>query len=120
MAADAPREDYPAPRPEELAALRRLIEIANADSLGGTMTHGSTHQSLIVADFLLAWWDSINCGHFDFTNLWAVDAPTAADMQTVFGLIARVRVYPDTLGYEDEFKAIMDNWRPDPEDTLKK
>jgi hypothetical protein len=34
-------------------------------------------------------------------------------MQTVFGMIARVRVYPDVLGYEDRFKEIVRRWRPD-------
>jgi hypothetical protein len=103
--------DFPPPRPEEIAALERLIEITDLNTPGSAMQHGSTHQSLIVADFLLAWWDCVNCGYFDFTNLWAVDAETVADMQIVFGMIARVRVYPDVLGYEAQFKKIQDNWR---------
>ncbi|MDR3088151.1 MAG: hypothetical protein LBU45_09455 [Azoarcus sp.] len=104
-------QDFPPPRPEELAALDRLIEIANANTPGGTIGQGSTHQSLIVSDFLLSWWDSVNCGHFDLTSLWAVDPETVNDMQIVFGMIARIRVYPDMLGYEKQFKAILNNWR---------
>ncbi|MDR2260937.1 MAG: hypothetical protein LBE06_08450 [Azoarcus sp.] len=104
-------EDFPPPRPDELAALDRLVQIANSNTPAGSMAHGSTHQSMIVADFLLAWWDCVNCGHFDLTSLWAVDAETVADMQTVFAMIARVRVYPDSLGYQEAFKAIMKNWR---------
>ncbi|MDR1855004.1 MAG: hypothetical protein LBR05_08895, partial [Azoarcus sp.] len=102
--------DYPPPNSEEIAALERLIQVATSED---AMAHGSTHQSLIVADFLLAWWDAVNCGYFDLSSLWAVDAVTVADMQTVFGMIARVRVYPDVLGYEDRFKEIVRRWRPD-------
>ncbi|MDR2091715.1 MAG: hypothetical protein LBP58_00100 [Azoarcus sp.] len=102
---------FPPPRPEEIAALERLIEITNYNIPGSPMAHGSTHQSLIVADFLLAWWDCVNCGYFDLTNLWAVDAETVADMQIVFGMIARVRVYPDVLGYEEKFQTIQQTWR---------
>ena len=36
-----------------------------------------------------------------------------ADMTTVFGLIGRVHRYPDSLGYEAEFKAIVLAWRPE-------
>ncbi|MDR3213038.1 MAG: hypothetical protein LBT71_03870 [Azoarcus sp.] len=105
------KPDVPALRPKEIEALERLIAIANANSADVSIAHGSTHQSMIVADFLLAWWDSVNCGHFDLSSLWAVDAGTVADMQTVFGMIARVKVYPDVLGYEEKFKTVMENWR---------
>jgi hypothetical protein len=101
----------PGAQPDEIAALERLLAIASANNSGGSMSRGSTHQSMIVADFLLSWWDSVNCGHFDITSLWAVDAATVADIQIVFGMIARVRVYPDVLGYEEQFKAILDSWR---------
>jgi hypothetical protein len=103
--------EIPAMRPEEIAALERLLAVACANDPGGSMSQGSTHQSMIVADFLLSWWDSVNCGHFDITNLWAIDAVIVADMQIVFGMIARVRVYPDVLGYEEQFREVMDNWR---------
>ncbi|MDR1425093.1 MAG: hypothetical protein LBI92_10900 [Azoarcus sp.] len=102
-------QDFPPPLPEELEALERLVHIVTSHD--GSMMHGSTHQSMIVADFLLAWWDAVNCGYFDFSSLWAVDAETVADMQKVFGMIARVRVYPDALGYEDKFKEIVLRWR---------
>ncbi|MDR2925825.1 MAG: hypothetical protein LBU76_07765 [Azoarcus sp.] len=103
--------EVPAMQPEEIAALERLLAIARANDPGVSMAQGSTHQSMIVADFLLSWWDSVNCGHFDITSLWAVDAATVADMQIVFGMIARVRVYPDVLGYEKQFKTLQENWR---------
>ena len=107
------KPEVPPLQPAEIEALDRLIAIANTNTPGSAVSHGSTHQSMIVTDFLLAWWDSVNCGHFDLTSLWAVDAKTVADMQIVFGLIARAKVYPDVLGYEDKFKVIVDNWRTD-------
>lgn len=87
----------------EQAALRRLIYIAQ----------GNTGQSRRVADFLLAWWSAGSCGGFDLTTLWGIDTAVANDMVTVFALIARVNSYPDTLGYEADFKAIMHAWRPE-------
>lgn len=89
--------------PAEADALTRLIDIAKRD----------TGQSRRVADFLLAWWNSGECGAFDLTNLWSVDAAIAADMVTVFAAVARVCSYPDSLGYEKDFKAIVRAWRPE-------
>lgn len=88
---------------QDVEALNRLINIAKGD----------TGQGRRVADFLLAWWNAGECGSFDLTNLWAVDAAIAADMVTVFGLIARVGSYPDKLGYEADFKDIIRAWRPE-------
>lgn len=88
-------------KPNEKAALERLIEIAKRD----------TGQSRRVANFLLAWWNAENCGSFDLTDLWGVDDAIAADMVTVFAFIARGYSYPDKLGYEDDFKSIVGAWR---------
>ena len=87
----------------EEAALRRLIEIAKRD----------TGQSRRVADFLLAWWNAATCGGFDLTNLFAVDDVIAADMVTVFALVARINKYPDTLGFGQDFESIVWEWRPE-------
>ena len=103
--------EVPVMQPDEMAALERLIAVACANSPGASMSQGSTHQSMIVADFLLSWWDSVNCGHFDITSLWAVDAAIISDLQIVFGMIGRLRVYPDVLGYEEQFKVILNDWR---------
>ena len=46
------------------------------------------------------------------TNLWSLDTAIAADMTTVFSLIARCSTYPDSLGYEEDFQAILRQWRP--------
>ena len=46
------------------------------------------------------------------TNPWSVDAEIAADITEVFGLIARCSTYPDSLGYEEHFRAIVCQRRP--------
>lgn len=87
----------------ERQAMERLIRIAESD----------TGQSRRVADFLLAWWNAAQCGGFDFTNLWSVDDTIAEDMVCVFQMIARVRLYPDALGYKSAFTTIIEAWRPE-------
>jgi len=79
------------------AALERLIKIAEAD----------TGQSRRTAEFLLSWWNAENCGGFDMTTLWGVDAKIAADMVMVFAFIAGCHCYPDDLGYGEEFRRIV-------------
>ena len=87
---------------EEQAALNRLIAIAGND----------TGQSRRVAGFLLAWLNADDCGGFYLTDLWGVDTSITEDMVTVFGCIARVKSYPDALGYGEQFKSIVSGWRP--------
>lgn len=87
----------------ERAALERLIGIAKSGS----------GQARRVADFLLAWWNAGECGSFDLTSLWALDEAITIDMLAVFAFIARVSKYPDSLGYEADFKAIVRAWRPE-------
>jgi len=84
------------------AALERLIRIAQGD----------TGQSGMTAEFLLSWWNAANCGGFDLTTMWGVDTEIASDMVTVFGLVAVCRYYPDDLGYGEEFRRIVQAWRP--------
>jgi hypothetical protein len=83
-------------------ALERLLAIAC----------GNTGQSRIVANFLLAWWNAAECGGFDLTDVWAVDAAIAADMRHLFALIAERQQYPDSMGYGNEFERIVRAWRP--------
>jgi len=86
----------------EQAALERLIKIAQA----------GTGQSRMTAEFLLSWWNAAKCGGFDLTTLWGVDTEIAADMVTVFALVANCHRYPDDLGYGEEFRRIVHTWRP--------
>ncbi|AAF85589.1 DUF7673 family protein [Xylella fastidiosa] len=85
------------------AALERLILIAKND----------TNQSRHVANFLLAWWNADSCGGFNLTALWGLDEAITVDMTAVFTLVAGVSKYPDSLGYEEDFKAILRQWRPE-------
>jgi hypothetical protein len=84
------------------APLERLIRIAQ----------GESGQCRVVASFLLAWWNAPEYGGFDLTDVWAVDAAIAEDMLMVFEQIIRHRSYPDSLGYEKQFHAIVRRWRP--------
>ena len=88
---------------DQKAALERLIAIAQSD----------TGQARRVADFLLAWWNAGECGGFDLTNLWGVDASIAEDMGIVFGYVARANAYPDALGFNVQFQSIVRGWRPE-------
>ena len=87
---------------EQKNAIERLIELAKGDSGG----------SRRAADFLLAWWNATECGGFDLTDLWGVSPDVAADMVTVFTLVASTHRYPDTLGYQEDFRRILAAWRP--------
>ena len=84
------------------APLQRLMRIAEGDS----------GQSRVVADFLLAWWNADEYGGFNLTDVWAVDEKIAKDMLAVFELLLHCRRYPDSLGYEKEFRSIIHKWRP--------
>ena len=87
----------------ERAALDRLIGHAMRDS----------GQSRKVADFLLAWWNADTCGRFDFRDMWSCDDEIVVDMVTVFALIGRSNVYPDSIGYKEQFETLVRDWRPD-------
>lgn len=90
----------------EMTALHRLIAHAKRD----------TGQSRRVADFLLAWWNPSQCGGFDFTTMWGCDDEIVEDMITVFAFVGRNKLYPDTLGFEVDFAAIVAEWRPELKD----
>jgi hypothetical protein len=87
----------------ESAALRRLIDHAKRD----------TGQSRRVADFLLAWWNPGQCGGFDLTTMWGCDEAIVDDMVVLFSFIGYNNRYPDTLGFEADFMAIVQEWRPE-------
>lgn len=88
---------------KESAALQRLIEHAKR----------GTGQSRRVADFLLAWWNPGQCGGFDLTTMWGCDEAIVDDMIVLFTFIGRNNRYPDTLGFEADFIAIVREWRPE-------
>lgn len=87
----------------EQEALERLLRVAMSRS----------GQSRRVASFLLSWWNSTTCGAFDITNLWNVDGRISADMLTILEFLRRVpNRYPDSLGYEEQFLQLVQQWRP--------
>jgi hypothetical protein len=88
--------------PKQKAALERLIKI----------TEGRSGQCATVASFLLAWWNSVDCGGFNLRDLWTVDSAIAADMIEVCRMIADTQNYPDTLGYKSQFEEMVARWRP--------
>lgn len=82
-------------------ALERLILVAQAD----------TGQSRVVADFLLAWHNASENGGFDLTDLWGLDERLVSACAVVFTWVASHRVYPDELGYGDQFQGLWQQWR---------
>ena len=93
--------------PEVKPALNRLIEIARSD----------TGQSARVTNFLLAWWDGDQWGHFALTDLFAVDREIAADMATVFQFLGQHggAIYINAFGdqYRDQMADLVARWRPE-------
>ncbi len=96
---DGPR--HPLVSVDEHAALMRLLAIAETD----------TGQARRVADFLLAWWNPIANGAFDFIDLWSVDTQIEQDILLLLNAAVRLREYPDTLGYSAEFERLVSDWR---------
>lgn len=88
-----------------VGAVARLTAIANAD----------TGQSRRAADFLLAWWNGGDLGHFPIEHLWNVDRAISADMIAVLGYLAEqpCAVYPDRFGFGDAMSALAARWRPE-------
>lgn len=83
-------------------ALERLIAIAKRD----------TGQCRRVANFLLSWWGVDSCGAWDITDVWSLDCAITQDIFTVLSFLAQGCVYPDRLGYHDDFQEILRQWRP--------
>lgn len=89
-------------------ALDRLIEIARSD----------TGQARLVANFLLAWWNGDDCGHFPIADLFGVDATIATHMTTIIGFLGQHEsaIYPDAFGRKAEMIELVRRWRDFPED----
>jgi hypothetical protein len=89
--------------PQEVkVAMSRLLPLAKSD----------TGQGRRIANFLLCWWNADECGGFDFRDFWNVDDEILTDMWRVLSYVATHRIYPDKLGYVNDFKIIIDRWRP--------
>ena len=89
------------------AALGRLVPIA----LPATRA-GETGASAKVADFLLAWWNGDDTGHFPILHLCNLDAVIAEDMLIIMAYLAEnSTVYADHWGYRDTMGEIWKRYR---------
>lgn len=86
-----------------LAALTRLIPIAMSDS----------GQSRRVANFLMAWWNGPELGHFEIADLFGLDVAVANDIATIVGYLGQRpgAIYIDALGFAEEMQDIIALWR---------
>ncbi len=82
-------------------------------STGCLTTHSVTRAKPARGQLPLAWWNAGECGAFDLTTAWGVGDDIVEDMVTVFRLATRARSYPDTLGYSQQFEAVVRAWRPE-------
>lgn len=91
--------------PEVNDAIGRLVDLAKAD----------TGQARYAANFLLAWWNGDDWGHFPIADLFCVDHAVSADMITVLGFLAKqpCAIYPDQFGRRDDIAKLIALWRRD-------
>lgn len=87
------------------AALTRLIPLAMGD----------TGQARCVANFLMAWWNGPELGHFEIADMFGLDIDVANDITSVIGFLGqndRGAVYIDGLGFAEEMQDVIALWRP--------
>lgn len=85
------------------AALTRLIDVARSD----------TGQSARVANFLLAWWNGDDWGHFPIGDLFGLDREIAIDIATIVAYLAYHpgAVYADAFGEREAMGDLVHLWR---------
>ena len=89
------------------AALGRLAGIALPVARAA-----ETGASAKVADFLLAWWNGDDAGHFPVLHLCNLDAVIAEDMLIIMAYLAvNSTVYADHWGYGDTMGEIWKRYR---------
>lgn len=88
-------------------AVARLLVIALPPTRAA-----ETGASPKVADFLLAWWNGLECGHFPILHLCNVDAVIAEDMLTIMAYLAQEStIYADAWGYRDAMHELWVRYR---------
>ncbi len=71
-----------------------------------------TGASAKVADFVLAWWNGDDTGHFPILHLCNLDAVIAEDMLIIMPYLAEnSTVYADQWGYRDTMDEIWKRYR---------
>jgi hypothetical protein len=88
-------------------ALARLIPIAMPATRAA-----ETGASAKAADFLLAWWNGDNAGHFPVLHLCNVDATIAEDMLVIMAYLAEnSTAYADQWGYREVMGEMWERYR---------
>lgn len=88
-------------------AIRRLLDIALPPSRAA-----ETGASAKVADFLLAWWNGQDTGHFPILHLCNCDAIISEDMIIIMAYLAQEPVvYADAWGYRDAMDQLWRRYR---------
>ncbi|MBV8849225.1 MAG: hypothetical protein JOZ16_06530 [Methylobacteriaceae bacterium] len=78
-----------------------------------TVARGDTGSSTRVADFLLAWWNGPELGHFPIIHIANVDAAIAEDMLIILAFLGQHGVrYADFWGRREDISDLIDAWRP--------
>lgn len=82
-------------------AIARLLVVAESD----------TGQSARAADFLLAWWNGPDNGHFPVLHLCNCDEVIGEDMLVIMAYLTQeVTVYADAWG---QMVSLRERWRTD-------
>ena len=85
------------------SSVGRLLAIAKSD----------TGQSRRIADFLLAWWNGGDLGHFPIEHLWNVDRAISADMVSILDYLSQqpCAVFAHAFGFDGEMSDLVRTWR---------
>lgn len=84
-------------------AMGRLFAVAQSD----------TGQARRVANFLLAWHNGDDLGHFPIADLFALDRQIADDIAAVVSYLGQqpTALYPDAFGFRRQVLALLSRWR---------
>lgn len=85
------------------SAIDRLFKVALAD----------TGQSRVVANFLLAWWNTQDHGGFDIAELFSLDRAISDDVACVFAFLGQQgsATYADAFDRRAETVELIRLWR---------
>jgi hypothetical protein len=86
-----------------MEALGRLVDVARGD----------TGQSARVANFLLAWWNGDDWGHFPIADLFGMDSAIGADIALIITFLAHYpgAIYADAYGHRETMADLVARWR---------
>lgn len=95
-----------APKPDELAALRRCFDRARGSSGGESR----------VRRVLFAWHNAVELGGLDLADLWSLSPAWLEDVLTVMAMIARGPQgwYADRYGFGAEMRELIEMYTADP------